>query len=222
MPPGFPISAVEEKQLNCPFTGSHMRTRNRETRGLSYLHCAFRPPIIHYNVKPSNILLNAGGEAKVADFGLIRLLGPRPERQGTRQSAFGYAAPELEGFPLWPNGWGSNVTAGICMAAGQSCRQFPAIFPTKCPAENDIFHVVSDFCLSSDFRWTSIRLQTFVHRQTSTQSRTYVHRQIPIRHQTSARHWNSIGLLPDAEFLPVAKYSLDFYPTLGFSLMPSF
>ncbi|KAH0449591.1 hypothetical protein IEQ34_020283 [Dendrobium chrysotoxum] len=64
-------------------------------RGLAHLHRAFRPPVIHYNVKPSNILLDAGGEAKVADFGLIRLLRPRPDRQGAGRSALGYAAPEL-------------------------------------------------------------------------------------------------------------------------------
>lgn len=64
-------------------------------RGLAHLHRAFRPAVIHYNVKPSNILLDAGGEAKVADFGLTRLLRPRPDRQAAGRSALGYAAPEL-------------------------------------------------------------------------------------------------------------------------------
>ncbi|KAJ3678962.1 hypothetical protein LUZ61_021126 [Rhynchospora tenuis] len=40
--------------------------------GLEYLHKACNPPLIHRDVKTSNILLNANLEAKIADFGLSR------------------------------------------------------------------------------------------------------------------------------------------------------
>jgi len=66
-------------------------------KGLAYLHQSFRPPIIHYNVKPSNILLDENCNAMVSDFGLAKLL-PKLDRHimnSRFQSAMGYVAPEL-------------------------------------------------------------------------------------------------------------------------------
>ncbi|XP_039071029.1 integrin-linked protein kinase 1-like isoform X2 [Hibiscus syriacus] len=42
-------------------------------RGMNYLH-EFKPdPIIHCNLQPKNILLDSGGQLKIAGFGLLRL-----------------------------------------------------------------------------------------------------------------------------------------------------
>jgi serine/threonine protein kinase len=61
-------------------------------RALAHLHQAFRPPLVHYNVKPSNIfLLDAECNPAVGDFGLARLLPGKLADGG----GMGYVAPEL-------------------------------------------------------------------------------------------------------------------------------
>lgn len=42
--------------------------------GLEYLHDDCNPPIIHRDVKPSNILVNEKFQAKLADLGLSRVI----------------------------------------------------------------------------------------------------------------------------------------------------
>ncbi|KAK7340820.1 hypothetical protein VNO77_21534 [Canavalia gladiata] len=66
-------------------------------KGLAHLHHSFRPPIIHYNIKPSNILLDDNFSPKISDFGLARLLTKldRHVMSNRFQSALGYVAPEL-------------------------------------------------------------------------------------------------------------------------------
>lgn len=67
------------------------------TKGLAYLHHSFRPPIIHYSIKPSNILLDQNNSPKISDFGLARLLTKLDKHviSNRFQSALGYVAPEL-------------------------------------------------------------------------------------------------------------------------------
>lgn len=70
-------------------------------RGMNYLHECKPDPVIHCDLKPKNILLDSGGQLKVAGFGTVRfsLLSPekalldQPEDNVDRSSL--YVAPEI-------------------------------------------------------------------------------------------------------------------------------
>ncbi|XP_020087210.1 serine/threonine-protein kinase STY17 [Ananas comosus] len=49
-------------------------------RGMNYLHHCKPDPIIHCDLKPKNILLDNGGQLKVAGFGLIKLSKISPDK----------------------------------------------------------------------------------------------------------------------------------------------
>ena len=70
--------------------------------GLVYLHSGYDFPVVHCDVKPSNVLLDGDWEARVSDFGTARMLGVHltgdaSAAQSATSSAFrgtvGYMAP---------------------------------------------------------------------------------------------------------------------------------
>ncbi|KAL5990207.1 hypothetical protein ACLOJK_011104 [Asimina triloba] len=63
-------------------------------QGLAYLHHDCSPPIIHRDVKSNNILLDADMEARIADFGLARMMGQMDETVSMVAGSYGYIAPE--------------------------------------------------------------------------------------------------------------------------------
>jgi serine/threonine protein kinase len=66
-------------------------------RGIAYLHEECQHRIVHYDIKPGNILLDWNLNPKVADFGLAKLCN----RENTHitmtggRGTPGYAAPEI-------------------------------------------------------------------------------------------------------------------------------
>ncbi|KQJ99097.1 G-type lectin S-receptor-like serine/threonine-protein kinase At2g19130 [Brachypodium distachyon] len=73
-------------------------------RGLSYLHQSCHECIIHCDIKPENILLDASFVPKVADFGLAAFVGRDFSRvKATFRGTAGYLAPEwLSGVAITP------------------------------------------------------------------------------------------------------------------------
>ncbi|GFY99536.1 leucine-rich repeat transmembrane protein kinase family protein [Actinidia rufa] len=68
-------------------------------QGLNYLHHDCHPPVIHRDVKSNNILLDANLEARIADFGLARMMLKKKETVSMVAGSYGYIAPEY-GYTL--------------------------------------------------------------------------------------------------------------------------
>ncbi|XP_049352713.1 MDIS1-interacting receptor like kinase 2-like [Solanum verrucosum] len=62
---------------------------------LSYMHQDCSPPIAHRDISSNNVLLDSEYEARVADFGISKLLNPDSFNCTTLAGTYGYVAPEL-------------------------------------------------------------------------------------------------------------------------------
>ncbi|XP_051137046.1 probable receptor-like protein kinase At1g80640 isoform X2 [Andrographis paniculata] len=63
-------------------------------RGLEYLHNHCHPPVIHRDLKSSNILLDSNFTAKLSDFGLAVVDGSQSKNNIKLSGTLGYVAPE--------------------------------------------------------------------------------------------------------------------------------
>ncbi|KAH7860094.1 hypothetical protein Vadar_009167 [Vaccinium darrowii] len=72
-------------------------------KGLQYLHEECHKNIIHFDIKPQNILLDRDFNAKISDFGLARLIDRNKSLVLTSlKGTIGYLAPEMY--------WGSHIS----------------------------------------------------------------------------------------------------------------
>ncbi|KAM3708910.1 hypothetical protein ACJW31_02G132200 [Castanea mollissima] len=91
------LADVLFKGIRRPYWDERVRIALDVARGILYLHEECKAPIIHCDIKPSNILMDDFWTAKISDFGLAKLLTPDQTRtftmvRGTR----GYMAPEWQ------------------------------------------------------------------------------------------------------------------------------
>ncbi|MCO5575997.1 hypothetical protein L7F22_029804 [Adiantum nelumboides] len=72
-----------------------LKVAQQTAEALAYLHAAAFPPILHRDVKSANVLLDDNLDAKVADFGVSRLVPDGVQHVSTAvQGTIGYLDPE--------------------------------------------------------------------------------------------------------------------------------
>ncbi|KAG9048434.1 hypothetical protein FS837_012882 [Tulasnella sp. UAMH 9824] len=87
--------------------------------GLIYLHTFAGKSIIHFDIKPENILINDDEEAELCDFGYAKVLGEGPTGYTTSPNPGGtypYMSPEV----LHGNEWEELTTAADVFAMGST------------------------------------------------------------------------------------------------------
>lgn len=82
---------AHELPLNWP---TRLNIAHDIARALAYLHDECRPPILHLNVKSSNIFLNSSFDPFLADYGLCNF-HPSMTAYVTNQATAGYIAPKV-------------------------------------------------------------------------------------------------------------------------------
>ncbi|URD75899.1 Wall-associated receptor kinase [Musa troglodytarum] len=93
---GTLFQLIHDNNSASPFSlATRLRIAHESAEALAYLHSSASPPIVHGDVKSSNILLDENYTAKVSDFGASKLV-PKDEDQFATlvQGTCGYLDPE--------------------------------------------------------------------------------------------------------------------------------
>ncbi|CAM0948552.1 unnamed protein product [Alopecurus aequalis] len=99
MPEGNLHDHVAGINGGCLTWRQRLRIALQSSQGLEYLHKGCNPPIIHRDVKATNVLLNAALEAKIADFGMSKALSVNSSAHASTVTLVGtpgYVDPEYQ------------------------------------------------------------------------------------------------------------------------------
>jgi serine/threonine-protein kinase len=107
---------------------------------LSALAAAHAQGVIHRDVKPANVMLTAGGQVKLTDFGVARVLdsGDATRTRGMIVGTVKYASPEqLSGLPL--DGRSDLFSVGVLLYR-LLARQHPFEGPNELAIMQKVLH----------------------------------------------------------------------------------
>lgn len=105
--PAVPAAAQQGRDprpatRRCPSAAAAAAAPPKVCRGLAALE-GVRPPVLHRDVKPSNVFIDASGAARLGDFGLARPLPPNRACLTGETGTYLYMSPEMI-----RRGWGTS------------------------------------------------------------------------------------------------------------------
>ncbi|HTW86732.1 MAG TPA: serine/threonine-protein kinase [Candidatus Binataceae bacterium] len=133
---------------------------------LAYLH-GLSPPVIYRDLKPSNVMIAAGGQAKLIDFGIARHF--QPLSNVTMIGTQGYAPPEqYRGkVELRSDLYALGATIHHCLTGRDPAREAPFSFPplrTLAPNVTSALAALTDQALEYDIEKRIPTAQEFRRR----------------------------------------------------------
>ncbi|GMR39831.1 hypothetical protein PMAYCL1PPCAC_10026, partial [Pristionchus mayeri] len=185
------------KDTGIIFLSQHVKNITLQTlQGLEYLHANW---ILHRDLKPNNLLMNAGGTVKITDFGLARFFG-EPNRCYTPQVVTRwYRAPELF-YGARTYGVGVDMWAMGCIVAELLLRT--PLFPGDIDSDiNQLLTVYKVLGTPTDEDWPLMKtLPDYFHLKEQPP--------IDLRHKFSAAGDEVVQLIKGClEFDPLKRWS---------------